>query len=58
MDAFDQSMGDGLARKTCAISVTLMDQSWFKVQRSHVPTLNLERETLNCAEGAILNVEL
>jgi hypothetical protein len=31
--------------------------SWFKVQCPRVPTLNLERETLNRAEGDTLNFE-
>jgi len=32
-------------------------RSTFKVQRPHVPPLNLEPETLNRAEGDTLNFE-
>jgi hypothetical protein len=34
-----------------------VERSKFNVQRPRLPTLNLERGTSNCAEGATLNVE-
>jgi len=35
----------------------MVQGSKVKVQRPHVPTLNLERETLTRAKGATLNIE-